>query len=110
MEFKTNIAVNNITTQNSINNINIQNILDDAIFKSNSDKQVITANKTFQLLSVSDATIADNAQIPVINDFDISEINEKIIHKNNINNVTIKGQKTCFGGLQTNRLIVRTCN
>ncbi|KAL3289954.1 hypothetical protein HHI36_023337 [Cryptolaemus montrouzieri] len=100
-----NVSVTNLLTYKNINGINLTEIFSDALLKESDVEQVVTGRINFRSpLRVYEATVFNNSDIPVVKDIELSKLFEQIIDKDEVNHIVIRGKKTFFSGLQTERL------
>lgn len=102
-----------VRMENMLNNVNLTDLINDVVLADADEEQIITGHKIFSNHITADyVTVTENADIPFVNRVYIPELYRRIIRKDQINNVTIFGRKTFFGGLQGDRVFVRirTCN
>ncbi|CAH0562664.1 unnamed protein product [Brassicogethes aeneus] len=102
------LAAENIDIKNGfINDIDVEEILDDVVLKSSDDIQYISGRKVFPQAFISSGAVRGNADVPVINNILLSELDRRMIRKDFIESDVITGRKTFFGGLQTKKIV---CN
>ncbi|KAB0792964.1 hypothetical protein PPYR_12584 [Photinus pyralis] len=104
--FEHHLSANTMYVRKLVNGIYLDEILTDAVLKDFTE-QIITGSKKFLTLAASEVTTI-NANIPIVNDVNIVELNANIIHKDNVHDVVVKGPKLFFGGLQAFRLMTST--
>ncbi|XP_056645403.1 uncharacterized protein LOC130450794 [Diorhabda sublineata] len=102
VNFTSNVMVKNLNSVKLINGINIAELLEDAVLSESDKPQIINGIKWFLTLHTKNAFILDNLETTYLNDEKIVEINEIIVDKDS-KNKTIRGLKTFFGGVQTNK-------
>nr|XP_023020987.1 uncharacterized protein LOC111509459 [Leptinotarsa decemlineata] len=104
VSFAGNVRAENVNTQKNINNLNLTDILEDAVLTESESLQTITGQKWFSSIQAKTVTVLQNADIRIVNGEDIQELNDAIVDKNKIDQTIIRGKKTFFSGLQTNRI------
>ncbi|KAF7274468.1 hypothetical protein GWI33_012887 [Rhynchophorus ferrugineus] len=89
-----------------INGVNLTRLIDDAVLNESEDEQIISACKIFSNVEAETVTVLENADILYVNNINIAELYKRTIKEKDVQNMTILGKKTFFGGLQTDKLFV----
>lgn len=94
-----------------LNGVNLTHLIEDVVLNDSEEEQIITGHKIFtNAIEANTINVLENADIPVVNNMLVAGLYNKIIRRDKVNNVTILGKKTFFGGLQADRLLVILLN
>ncbi|KAK9890079.1 hypothetical protein WA026_008891 [Henosepilachna vigintioctopunctata] len=99
-----NISVENLVTKKNINDINLIEIFDDALQKKTEEEQIISGVNFLKGIALYSAAVHNNTDIPVVNNIELPKIKSQAISRDEVNHIVIRGRKTFFSGVQTEKI------